>query len=104
MGQRGLHEQDGAEDVDFVLRVEEVGAAGFDRHVAADAGVVDDDVDLKRRGLGVGEVVPGRGDDVGGAVGVAQVGLDRDGFDGVAFFELLGQGGGARGRGGGGVI
>ena len=104
VGERGLHEQEGAEDVGSVLGVEGVGGAGFEGQVLADAGVVDDDVDLELAGFGVGEVVFGGGDDVGAAGGGAEGGLHGDGFDGVAFFELFGESGGEGCRGGGGVV
>ena len=83
---------------------EGVGGAGFEGSVFVDAGVVDDDVDLEGAGFGMGEVVFGCGDDVGGTVRVAEVGLDGDGFDGVGFFQFLGESVGARGRGGGCVV
>lgn len=81
-----MHEEDGAKNVDFILVVEGVGGAGFEGHVLADAGVVDDDVNLELVGFGVGKMVLSRGDDMCGAVGAAQVSLYGDSFDGVAFF------------------
>ena len=53
----GLHEEDGAEDVDGVLAVEFFGGDGAEGLVFGDAGVVDEDVDLEFAGAGVGEVV-----------------------------------------------
>ena len=58
--------------------------------VGAESGVVDDDVDLEFLRLRVGEVVFGGGDDVGGAVGLAHVGLDGDGFDAVLLLQFVG--------------
>ena len=104
MGDGGLHEQEGAEHVGAVLGVEGVGGAGFEGQVLADAGVVDDHVDLELAGFGVGEVVFGCGDDVDAAGRVAEVGLHGDGFDAVAFFELFGESAGEGCRGGGGVV
>ena len=56
--------------------------------VGGDARVVDEDVDLELVRFRVGEVVFGGGDDVGWGGGLAEVGLDGDGFDAVRSLEF----------------
>lgn len=61
IGEGGLHEEDGTEDVDGVLAGEFFGGDGAEGPFFGDAGVVDDDVDLEFAAAGVGEVVFGGG-------------------------------------------
>ena len=102
VGERGLQEQDGPEDVDGVGAMKVVERDVGEGAVHGDAGVVDQDVDLEFPGFGVREVVLGGAYDVGGAGGGADVGLDGDGCDGVGLREGGGElcGFGAGGVGG----
>ncbi len=90
IGQRGLHEQNGSEDIDVVLPVETLGGDFFQGEVPRDARVVDDDVDLEFAASGVREVVLGCVYDVGWSIGVAHVGLDAEDGDAVGLLELRG--------------
>lgn len=100
----GLHEQDGAEHVDGVEFREHVRGDVGQRVVCGDGGVVDDDVDLEFGGFRVGEVVFRRGDDVGGTLRGAHVGLDGEGADVVGRLEVRAEVLGGLGGGVGGVV
>jgi hypothetical protein len=91
VGQGGLGEEQGPEDVDAIGVLVGVDGDVLEQLVDGDAGVVDEDVDLEGAGLGVREVVLGRGDEVGWAGGVTQVGLDDEGGDAVLFLEGFGE-------------
>ena len=84
-----LHQQDGPQHIDVVLPVKILRCDVLQGLVRGYGGVVDDDVDLELAAAGVGEVVFGRADEVGGAVRVAHVGLDAEGVDAVGGFEFF---------------
>lgn len=89
----GLHEQQRAEDVDFEGEVEVFGVDFGKLAVLGDTGVVDDDIDSE---FGVGtwgrgvEVVLGGGDEGGGALDGAQIGLDTKGLDAILGLKSFG--------------
>ncbi|ROV89836.1 hypothetical protein VMCG_09514 [Cytospora schulzeri] len=83
---RGLHEEEGPQDVDAVGEVEVGDLEVGQLVVLGDAGVVDQDVDLELvvgRGRGRGEVFPRGLDEGPGALRGAQVGLHAEGLDAV---------------------
>ncbi|KAM0820917.1 hypothetical protein AB5N19_06738 [Seiridium cardinale] len=63
----------------------------FDRYQVQDACVMDDNVALPLPGYGIREVFLGTVGDNGTLVFLADIGLDRDGFDVIIPLELLGK-------------
>jgi hypothetical protein len=104
VGNGGFHEEERAADVDVVELREVLAVAVFDCEVGGDAGVVDDDVDLKLAVFRVREVVLGQFDDVRGAVFGSEVGLHGEALDVVGLLEFVGELLGLFGGGVGGVV
>ena len=104
VGQGGLQQENGAEDVDGVHFGELFGSDVAEGFVACDAGIIDDDVNLEGTGFGVREVVFSCVDEIGRTGGRADVGLDGERTDIVLGFKLRDKFGGGLGGGVGGVV
>lgn len=99
-----MHEQDRSQNVDSIRFGEELRRNFLQRRVFGYCGIIDDDVDMEFSSSGVGEVVLGGVDQVGGASRVGHVGLDGEGIDIVGRFEGICYIFRGLGRGIGGVI